>query len=196
MKGNLSKFPAGMPWGPLAALTLGGMAMSAYLIVNDLDRPKWVLPAENQLRYASGTFLPKQPGGAYVFRTDGGSTLSLGCEPQGFSVDCFDIGRVGDSTDRSLSLGNFYVYNFIRPHLSNVLVTVSSDVRRLLRYSDRKRQIDDWARRENEFPRLFVFVGFDLIPLIVCLAISFAAFRSRINRYKLQGPWGSREEII
>lgn len=188
--------PPDMPWGPLMAWFLCGVVMSAYLLFQDVAREKWVIPTESRLQYASGDFLLRQPGEAYVFQTDGGRRISLGCQPQGFSTDCFDEKRVADDGSHGLSIGYFYVRNIKKSQLSNVLVTVSSANQKFLGYSNRKRQLDDWQRRENKPLRLVFNLALDFLPLIVLCGTAFAGFRARLRRYRLRGPWGEHQELF
>jgi hypothetical protein len=180
--------PPHMPWGPIVTYCVTGVVMSLFMMARDLSPAKWAIPGSDQLQYASGAFLPREPGAAYLFKTDGGRTLSLGCEPQGFGAQCFDDAAAGN---QHLTLGYFYVHNAERPNLSDILVTVTFGDRQLLGYAERKKQLGDWARHEKSLSRLLFSMVLDLLPMFVLGGIAIAGARSKIARYNRSAHiWG------
>jgi hypothetical protein len=163
---SIFKSPSDYPW-PFAVLCIvGGIGLGAYSLNLDLVPHTWSVPLEGELKIADGQFIPYKPGNKapYIFQTDGGGRINLGCLPESAMAACLqDAGiPLNYLAQKRARIGYFYVQNWSVPSLSNVLTTLSVDDRQLLTFPNSRQKMMTWSVTEERIKHSFFALLFPI----------------------------------
>ncbi len=166
----------------------GLLAIAVFLLVTNLSKDltphTWTIPAQTELKEASGHFEPTHGfRSPYLFRADSGNVIQLGCDPEGLGAPCLeDLGiDLPMMSNSQVTIGYFYVSNPHSSSLSNTLMSITWSTEKSLSNEKSGRRISAWARTEERMKRSPRHVGMDIGLSVFLVFVSGLATMRRFN---------------
>jgi hypothetical protein len=140
-------------WPAVFALFAVGIVFLIIQRRKEFVPHSWEIPAQADLIIANGTFSAWKPSykSPFLFGTDNGRTIKLGCGPDRRTNLCLDdVIHLQELAPQEAKIGYFVSNNSSAPQLANVLMTVEAGGKTVLSYSEARKRLLIWSVKEEQ----------------------------------------------